>query len=212
MMYMLLSIGIAQANGGEGNNTGCQGQGNPNSPCEGNDNGNNGNNGNNGDNGGGNSGTPPGDNIGINNQTSNNTSVQDTTVSTNNEQSTIVNYTSNGSDLSKRVPNHYAPSTNNSYNAYSCLKGASGGISVSGFGGSLGGYTLDKNCDIRVNSSILMDYGLDDHAIQVLCQLDDMREADKRVAEMRGTEPRCFGSKKEENKSANNVFNFYDDE
>ena len=208
---ILFSIGMAHADqGGEPNNTGCNGVGNINSPCEGNNNGGNGGNG--GDGGAGGAGGAGGTGIGVgvgvgqggsaynyvyvapgkpalqSNAQSNN---QDTTVSTNNEQNTTVNYTSNGSDLSKRVPNHYAPSTNNSYNAYSCLKGTSGGISVSGFGGSLGGYTLDKNCDVRVTSSILMDYGLDEHAIQVLCSLPDMRKADEAVASMRGTTPRC---------------------
>lgn len=104
----------------------------------------------------------------------------------------IISTTNNGSDLSKRVPNAYAPPTGNSNNAFSCLKGASGAGSGAGFGLSFGGYMMDDNCDARVTSDLLWNYGMQEHSIQVLCAVDSMREADATIAKANNTVPQCI--------------------
>lgn len=182
---MMFSGMVYAGEGGEGNNTGCNGQGNPNSPCEPSDRG---------------KGKPSGGGtqvISIDNgyriQPSSGGGSSSSSSSADN--SVTIQSTSYGADLSKHVPDMHVPAPRTSNNAFSCLKGASGGITVSGFGGSLGGFTMDENCDARVTSNQLMDYGMEEHAIQVLCELESMREADKKVAEMRGTAPRCYQSK-----------------
>jgi hypothetical protein len=232
IMMMVFSFG-AYAEGGEGDNTGCNGEGNPNSPCDGGDNGGGAND---GGGGGGdifNENNNTNDIVNRNTNRNNNTNTQgqlqgqlqgqaqvvtvkngfsispstssnsnsnsNSSSSSSSDNSVTITSNSYGSDVSKRVPSMGAPSVNNSYNPYSCLKGASGSIALSGFGGALSNYTMDENCDARVTSGQLMKYGMADHAIQVLCTVDSMREADAKLAEANGVAPQCIENRKSSN-------------
>jgi len=209
VISILFSINAYAVPGGEGNNTGCNGVGNPNSPCEGNDNGggnNGGGDGGTGGNGGeGGSGGGGGNAIvavdvdGFNMRPHSDSEAKAdanaqaaANSSLDAEQKVIITQNRYGSDLSKRVPDAYAPSTNNSTNPYSCLRGASAAGSGSGVAVSFGGYMMDKNCDARVTSDQLMEYGLPDLALEVICSIDSVREADKRVVAKHNVGARCY--------------------
>jgi hypothetical protein len=178
-MLMALSFNVYATQGGEGNNTGCNGQGNPNSPCEGNDN------------GVGTYGYPRG--VGeygaIDARSDASASAGASSSSDNN-----VTITEEASDLRDLAPPIAAPSMGVVGGEYSCLKAYSGGISLPGFGGVLGGMKMDKNCDARVTAKLLYGFGLSDHAIQVLCQLPSMREADNDIAKAYGVAPKCLAN------------------
>lgn len=195
VVLLMASLTAYAGQGGEGNNTGCNGQGNPNSPCEGNHNGKPDN--------GGTGVTIYDDRVTIYDSGSGAAPVAvDSRVGVTNNISTEIE----APTIPKPVPNAIAPSYG-VYNNNSCLKPGGVAGSGSGFGFSLGGTKEDKNCEIRMMSDQLMRYGLEAEAIQTLCQSEYMRKAAEDVAKMRGTKSICY--KHEEKKKSSNDFDIY---
>lgn len=198
VVLLMASLTAYAGQGGEGNNTGCNGQGNENSPCEGNDNGNNGN--------------PDPTGTGVTLYDNGVTVYDGGSVSTPVTVDSRVGVTNNitteieAPRIPKPVPNAIAPSYG-VYSNNSCLKPGGVAGSGSGFGFSLGGTKEDKNCEIRMMSDQLMRYGLEAEAIQTLCQSEYMRKAAEDVAKMRGTKSICY--KHEEKKESSNDFDIY---
>jgi hypothetical protein len=194
MIALLALAGNAYAvQGGEGNNTGCNGQGNPNSPCEGNDN------------GGKRNGGPDG--IGFSYYGGDTAilhggTTATTTVDTRVSNSTVIE----APKLNKRVPDAIAPSIG-IYNDNSCLKPRSGAGSGAGFGLSFGGTVEDKQCEIRMTADILRTFGLEDEAVQALCQSEYVQKAAEAAAKKYGKESICGPVKAPEKKESD--FDFY---
>ena len=188
----VLALTAAQAfgaNGGEGNNTGCNGQGNSNSPCTG-DTGvftsSNGNtysfqhqrqsqgqaqsqtaNGGAGGTGTGTASAVANGGTGTAAATSNNSVSQSTT------------YTSPDSVTVKNVPAVIPPSLVSTSDT--CMGSTSGGVAVAGFGFSVGGTWKDDECINRLNSRELRSMGEYDAAKEVMCSNKAVRAAFARL-------------------------------
>lgn len=195
-LLLLLLSGVSNGyagQGGEGSNTECNGVGNPNSPCTGKPH------------QGGKpptGGTPEGTGSAGATATitgGRNTEVTQTTTAMGTGGSVKIEYP-------KPVPNAYAPNIG-VYSNNSCLKPGSLAGSGSGFGFSLGGTKEDKNCEIRMMSDLLKRFGMDDAALQVLCQSEYMYEAAVAVSKMRGEPNVCY--KAPAKKKEKEDFDFY---
>jgi hypothetical protein len=185
-----LLVGSAFAtSGGEGNNTQCQGQGNPNSPCV-----------------PGSTGTP-GTTIGGQGglggsaRSQARASARATAVgvgvgigrggaasATGGNASATQNVTVQGGGSGggtyvearerQRVPDANAPAI---WSNNPCLVGLSGGVAVAGFGASFGAGVEDRDCTRRANAQHLVAMGEREAAREVLCESAEVRAAFARI-------------------------------
>lgn len=102
-----------------------------------------------------------------------------TTVTSNPSQTTSVSVQSGsggGTDLSKMVPDVYAPGLTTSGDDM-CVGSASGGLTLSGVGALFGMTTRDSHCRMIKGTKLLMQAGMTDAALRRMCMDDEMREA-----------------------------------
>jgi hypothetical protein len=177
----LLAIGsaaLAQP-GGEGNNTNCNGQGNPNSPC-----------------------VPGAGNGGQGGNASSRAAARASSRAAARANATggrarssatggrggsaSASVTNNitggggGGGYDRRVPDVSAPAI---WSNNPCVVAMSGGVAVAGFGMSLGGGIEDRDCTRRANAQHLVSMGQHAAAKEVLCQSTEVREAFARVGQ-----------------------------
>jgi hypothetical protein len=170
----LSSPALATA-GGEGNNTGCQGVGNPNSPC-----------------------VPgsPGNSAGQGGQGGNATLRANLRAQANARSAsrslavgqggnaTVNNTIQAGGDPVSfprerlRVPDASAPAI---WSNNPCVVALSGGVAVAGFGASIGAGIEDRDCTRRANAQHLIAMGEGGAAREVLCENREVRAAFQRV-------------------------------
>ena len=128
LALIVLAAPVYAQSGGEGDNTGCQGQGNPNSPCDPDDGGGNGGGGGGGNGGNGGNGGSGGDNTSTNDNS--NTSTNDNTNTQGQQQGQIQGQIATGGD---------ATATGGNVGDTTATGGTGGNASII-IGGSDGGY------------------------------------------------------------------------
>lgn len=179
--------------GGEPNNTGCQGQGNPNSPCvptSGN---------------GGGQGGAGGNALSASRATARATARANARANATGGRASarggqggnaaatggaggnasVTNNVSGGSGATyvearerQRVPDASAPAI---WSNNPCMVGLSGGVAVAGFGMSLGAGIEDRDCTRRANAQHLVAMGEREAAREVLCESAEVRAAFARI-------------------------------
>jgi len=73
-----------------------------------------------------------------------------------------------------------------------CMGSTSGGIGISGFGGSFGSTYTSDPCNVRFNANQMNALGAPELALEMMCSMDDVYEADKRIALRAGTRAKCM--------------------
>lgn len=192
LMTTTLLVGMASVpafatRGGEGNNTGCNGQGNPNSPCVPGTTGNGGNGG-------------AGGNASVHNNVRTQATARATAsarqaqaqrqtqrqVATGGAATVNVTTGGGGGDVisvpreRQRVPDANAPAI---WSNNPCVVGLSGGVAVAGFGASFGAGLEDRDCTRRANAQHLVAMGEREAAREVLCESAEVRAAFARIGQ-----------------------------
>lgn len=174
-VVMLAWGGFAYAAGGEGNNTGCNGQGNPNSPCQQVNNGGNGGNGGQGGSGG----------TAKSKANATAVSVSGSTAQSNASANGVYTGSYVGGDTSVKVDGtsfeRYAPGASapalTSAGTGVCLGSVSVGLSGPMAGASFGITKVDKGCERRSGAALLYQMGFKQAAVHLLAMDDDVYEA-----------------------------------
>ena len=163
-----LMVGPVFAQGGEGNNTGCNGQGNPNSPCQG---GQGGAGGAGGAGGGGGTGGAGGSSASA---ASASAMGAGGSASYEGYQTTSVNI--EGTRFDRYAPPVSAPALTAAGTGV-CLGSVSIGLSGPMAGASFGITKVDKGCERRSGAALLYQMGFRDAAIRLLSNDSEIKEA-----------------------------------
>lgn len=182
----LLSWGALASPGGEGNNTNCNGQGNPNSPCIPGTPGGNG-----GAGGAGGSARATAIAVALQRQAQQQRQAQrqNQSQTARGGSATVTNNITAGGGSGDgaaysiprdrlRVPDVAAPAI---WSNNPCMVGASGGIGMQGFGLSFGAGIEDRDCTRRANAQHLVAMGETSAAREVMCGNAEVRAAFNRV-------------------------------
>lgn len=76
-----------------------------------------------------------------------------------------------GDQAVKNTPSLFSGALTSSHDT--CLGSASGGIATAGFGFSIGGTNVDKNCVMRKNADLLHRMGMSAAALALVCAEDE---------------------------------------
>ena len=93
------------------------------------------------------------------------------------------------SDISDSVPAVFVPALTTSNNT--CANSFSGGGSGAGFGFSIGKTYVSEPCNIRFNANQMNALGYKHLAVELMCSMSSVFEADARNARANGTLPKC---------------------
>jgi hypothetical protein len=88
----------------------------------------------------------------------------------------VINYNDPASQTIKNVPNVYAPGLA-AAGSEVCLGSASAGGAAAGFGLTLGGTLVDRECQLRLNARTLAILGYPGAARETMCLDPDVRQA-----------------------------------
>lgn len=168
--------------GGEGNNTNCNGQGNPNSPCQGTTN----NGGAGGQGGAGGTGIGVGIGVGVakanqhqsqaQGQAQQQGQAQGQGQSQSYEGSSSASISVSGTSFERYAPPVGAPALTSAGTGV-CLGSVSIGLSGPMAGASFGITKVDRGCERRSGAALLYQMGYKDAAIRLLSNDDEIREA-----------------------------------
>lgn len=170
---LVLSLAVygEAAQGGEGNNTGCNGQGNANSPCGTTNNGGQGGDGGNATIIGSGNSSASANSVNVVAPVQKNTQQQGQAQSQRTKQANTQTTTVEGDETPRQAPPAYAPALATA--PETCMGSVSGGASTPFGGIAIGTTYKSESCEVRMFARLLAQMGIPQVALELLIQNDE---------------------------------------